>query len=176
MTLSVLEKRVHDSDAPHVVLTGGEPMLAPQLAELTDICRDAGRQITVETAGTVDRSVECDLMAISPKMRNSVPDDDGWKIRHEETRHQPAVIRSLLRRYNSILKFVIDTEADVTEVVEYLKQFPEADADQVWLMPQARTRQELAEKSDYVRCAAEGHGFQFSPRLHIERFDNIRGV
>lgn len=176
MSLAELEGRVRDSSSPHVVLTGGEPMLAPQLAELSDICRAAEKTITVETAGTVDRSIECDLMAISPKLKNSVPDDVAWKTRHEETRHQPAVIRSLLQRYRSILKFVVDTEADVSEVVNYLREFPEVTADQVWLMPQARTSQELAAKSDDVRIAAEKQGFQFSPRLHIERFGSRRGV
>lgn len=176
MELSQLEKHVGECAAKHVVLTGGEPMLAPGITELSDICRGAGKVITIETAGTVDRSVECDLMAISPKMKNSVPDDAIWRNRHEETRHQPAVIRSLLQRYNSILKFVVDDDNDVADVLEYLKQFPEADSDKVWLMPQARTRSELRAKHDLVKAAASRNGFRFSTRLHIEKFGNARGV
>lgn len=176
MTLAQLTECIRGSSSPHVVLTGGEPMLAPQLTELSDLCRANHKVITIETAGTVDRSVECDLMAISPKMRNSVPDDAVWSVRHEETRHQPAVIHSLLARYSAILKFVIDTEADVTEVVRYLEEFPEMAFENVWLMPQARSREELNEKSDWVRTAAENHGFRFSSRLHVEKYGNIRGV
>ena len=176
ISLNELEQAVRSSKSPHVVLTGGEPMLAPQLTELTDICRAADKVITIETAGTVDRSVECDLMAVSPKMKNSTPDDAVWSTRHEETRLQPAVIRSLFRRYHSVLKFVIDTQGDVDEVLEYLKDFPEITDDRVWLMPQARTREELNEKSDWVRRAAESCGFQFSSRLHVEKFGNMRGV
>jgi len=176
VTLDQLAERVQTTDAQHVVLTGGEPMLAPQLAELSDVCRAAGKVITIETAGTVDRSVECDLMAISPKLRNSTPDDHAWSVRHEETRHQPAVIRSLFGRYDAILKFVIDHQADVDEVAAYLTQFPEIVADKVWLMPQARTQQELAERCDWVRSAADANGFRFSSRLHIQRFGNQRGV
>ncbi len=115
-------------------------------------------------------------MAISPKMHNSTPDDPVWSIRHEETRHQPAVIRSLFDRYNCILKFVIDVNADVAEVVAYLGEFPQIDANHVWLMPQARTREELSEKADWVQAAAEAHGFQYSSRLHVEKFGNMRGV
>lgn len=174
--LDGLADRVAQSTAPHVVLTGGEPMLAPQLTELTEICKAAGKIITIETAGTVDRSVECDLMAISPKMRNSTPDDPVWSKRHEETRHQPAVIRSLIGRYNSILKFVIDTVNDVDDVIAYLAEFPEVTADNVWLMPQARTQEELRAKSEMVKTAASEHGFRFSSRLHIEKFGNVRGV
>jgi 7-carboxy-7-deazaguanine synthase len=174
--LEELADQVHRSAARHVVLTGGEPMLAPQLPELSDICRSAGRTITIETAGTVDRSVECDLMAISPKLKNSVPDDPTWTKRHEQTRHQPAVIRSLFERYRAILKFVVDEPDDVREIETYLQPFPEISADDVWLMPQARTREELQQKADMVRTAAHQAGFRYSPRLHVERFGDQRGV
>ncbi len=175
-TLDDLARRIESSPAEHVVITGGEPMLAAQLTELTELCRAAGRIITIETAGTVDRSVECDLMAISPKRPNSAPDDPHWRQRHEQTRDQPAVIRSLMQRYRSILKFVIDADADVDDVCRYVDRIPEASADHVWLMPQARTRQELQDREDRVRKAAKRHGFHYSPRLHIAEFDSARGV
>jgi len=175
-SLEELTATVQAAAAEHVVLTGGEPMLAAQLTELTEICRAAKRTITIETAGTVDRSVECDLMAISPKRPNSAPDDPPWRIRHEQTRHQPAVVRSLLERYDCILKFVIDKDADVADVCRYLEEFPEATADRVWLMPQARTQEELKAKTAWVKAAAESNGFRFSPRLHVEQFGDARGV
>ncbi len=175
-SLDDLRSVIDTSEMHHVVLTGGEPMLAPQLAELSDICRGAGKTITIETAGTVDRSVECDLMAVSPKMKNSVPNDSVWSLRHEQTRHQPAVIRSLFERYRCILKFVINDERDVDEVLEYLEQFPAVDHESVWLMPQARTREELSRKADVVQSVAAKNGFHYSPRLHVEKFGDQRGV
>lgn len=174
--LEELADEVRRSSARHVVLTGGEPMLAPQLAELSDICRSAGRTITIETAGTVDRSVECDLMAISPKLKNSVPDDSVWSERHEQTRHQPAVIRSLFDRYTAILKFVVDRPEDLNEIQDYVQQFPDVTTDDVWLMPQATTQAELRQKEAMVREAARSAGYHYSPRLHVERFGNQRGV
>src|SRR5580698_1859648 len=48
--------------ARHVVLTGGEPMIAPGMVELSRRFRALGTHITVETAGTVFAPVECDLM------------------------------------------------------------------------------------------------------------------
>ena len=175
-TLDELSDAVYGSSARHVVVTGGEPMLAAQLTELTEVCRDADKVITIETAGTVDRSVECDLMAVSPKRPNSVPADPGWRVRHEETRHQPAIIRSLLSRYECILKFVINHQRDVGDVLDYLQEFPEVNPEQVWLMPQARDADELQLRSDWVGEAAHRHAFQFSSRLQIERFGNVRGV
>ena len=175
-SLDELAETVNDSESNHVVITGGEPLLAAQLTELTEICRAAGTTITIETAGTVDRSVECDLMAISPKRPNSSPEDPQWRIRHEQTRHQPAVVRSLLERYDCILKFVIDREDDVADVCGYLEEFPHVMAEQVWLMPQARTQDELKARSHWLQAAAESHHFHFSPRLHVEKFGDARGV
>lgn len=164
------------SEAPDVVLTGGEPMLVPELPELTDRLRKLGRRITIETAGTVDQQVDCDLMAISPKLSNSVPDDPRWHDRHEATRFRPEVIRSLLARFHCILKFVIDQPRDVDEVTSWLAHFPDTNPEIVWLMPQARTREQLSEKADWVRNLARRHGFNFSSRLHIEMFGNVRGT
>lgn len=175
-TLGQLCRRVEASTAPDVVITGGEPMLIEQVVPLTEFCRSIGKRITIETAGTIDRPVVCDLMAISPKLRNSIPTDAVWTSRHEQTRHQPAVIHELLRRYPAILKFVVDSESDLAEIGDYLLEFPEATPEQVWLMPQARTREQLAEKADWVRSAADKHGYRFSSRLHIERFGNRRGT
>ncbi len=60
--------------AKHVVITGGEPMIAPGLVELSERFRALGLHITVETAGTVFAPVACDLMSISPKLANSTPE------------------------------------------------------------------------------------------------------
>ena len=59
--------------ARHVVVTGGEPMIAPEIVPLTERLRALGLHITVETAGTVFQPVACDLMSISPKLSGSTP-------------------------------------------------------------------------------------------------------
>lgn len=174
-SLDQLVRRVADSSAPDVVLTGGEPMLVPELAPLTQRIHQLGRRITIETAGTIDQPVECDLMAISPKLSNSVPKDSAWRDRHEQARFRPDVIRALLTRYKCILKFVIDCPEDVEEVKRWLAEFPDVDPGIVWLMPQARTREQLAEKAEWLRDAARKQGFNYSSRLHIEMFGNLRG-
>ena len=162
-------------DTPHVVLTGGEPMLIPDIEPLSNACGALGRVVTVETAGTVYRDMHCDLMCISPKMSNSTPDDAVWKTRHEETRHNPDVIARLVEQYDSHFKFVIDRPEDVNEVVEYLANISSVSADHVWFMPQATTAEELAAKTEWVEELASEHGFRFSSRLHIEEFGNVRG-
>ena len=176
LSLDELAWRIADSSATDVVLTGGEPMLVPDLVPLTHRCRELGKRITIETAGTVDQMVVCDLMAISPKLSNSVPDDPVWHDRHERARFCPDVMRSLLSRYNCILKFVIDQPQDIPEVLAWLRNFDGVDPGIVWLMPQARTREQLAERTGWIRPLAAEHDFQFSSRLHIEQFGNVRGT
>ena len=171
-----LLQRVLAIDCEHVVITGGEPMLIPEMVEFTRDLERAGRFITIETAGTIDRPVTAQLMSISPKLSNSTPSDGTWWKIHEQRRHQPQVIRRLVSDYPYQLKFVVDHPQDLKEIDRYLNDFPEIAFEHVFLMPQATTREELAEKSEWVCAAAVRAGFQFSPRLHIERFGNQRGV
>ncbi|MCL4117530.1 UNVERIFIED_CONTAM: hypothetical protein GTU68_013202, partial [Idotea baltica] len=166
---------VHAIDVEHVVLTGGEPMLLAECQQLTTALSEQGRFITVETAGTVMLAVAADLMSISPKLSNSTPKGDAWAVRHERTRDNPDAIRQLLAEYNCILKFVVDTPKDLTEVNDWLNRF-ETSPDQIWLMPQARSVEEINAKKAWLQQAAAEHGYNYSPRLHIEKFGNVRGT
>src|SRR5438105_10286976 len=46
-------QRVREFGAKHVVLTGGEPMIMPDVVELCAALKDAGHHLTIETAATV---------------------------------------------------------------------------------------------------------------------------
>ena len=170
--------QVAEFEVEHVVVTGGEPLLLPDIVPLTAELRSRGHFVTLETAGTVFRAVTTDLMSISPKLANSTPGVDrspAWSKRHEELRHRPVVIRSLIGEPRYQLKFVIDVPTDVAQVEEWLVEFPEIDRGRVWLMPQATTREELSAKTDWIEAAAMENGFQFTSRLHIEQYGNARG-
>ena len=51
-------KEVNDLGARHVVVTGGEPMISPDIVALTEGLRRLGLHVTIETAGTVFAPVE----------------------------------------------------------------------------------------------------------------------
>ena len=160
------------------MITGGEPLLPQEIEPLTDALKQAGRFLTIETAGTVFRPVSCDLMSISPKLENSTPSEDRsarWSARHEQLRHCPDVTRELIARYHYQFKFVIDQPADVAQVEAYLAEFPEIDRTRVWLMPQAVSAIELTEKSTWLEAQATESGFRFTSRWHIAEFGNVRG-
>ncbi|MFN9038047.1 MAG: 7-carboxy-7-deazaguanine synthase QueE [Planctomyces sp.] len=175
-TVDDLVHKVAASNSPDVVLTGGEPLLVPELPELAQRCQSLGKRVTVETAGTVHSSTRCDLFAISPKLANSTPDDPRWNERHQTTRFQPAVVQTLIQQSPSILKFVIDQPDDIHEILTWVRLLPMLPPSAVWLMPQARTREQLRDKSQWVRQLALAHSFNFSPRLHLEMFGDVRGT
>jgi 7-carboxy-7-deazaguanine synthase len=172
--LDDLIARVLAYPARHAVLTGGEPMLQPQLVPLSEALRRAGWHITIETAGTIDAPVACDLMSISPKLANSTPPGD-WAIRHENTRLNLPVLRALMAKCAYQLKFVIADPADLPEIQSLLAALP-ADPAQVILMPEGTNAETLRERSQWIAPICLEHGYRFSPRLHVDLWGNRRGV
>lgn len=174
-TWQELVNRVADYSSSHIVVTGGEPLLQPDIVPLTAGLKALNRPITIETAGTLFRPVHADLMSISPKLANSTPDTQPWKHRHDVLRNQPHIVRQLMDAYPYQLKFVIDEPGDIDEVEDYVAGLQPLDPGNVWLMAQARQPEELAEKSGWLQQLARHRGFRFSPRLHVEQFGNARG-
>jgi 7-carboxy-7-deazaguanine synthase len=158
----------------HVVVTGGEPMIAREMVELTRGLRARGSHITIETAGTVFAPVECDLMSISPKLANSTPAGE-WQERHERLRIRPEVVRRLMVGYDHQLKFVIARPEDMAEVRSLVDVF-DADAGKVILMPEGIDAGVLRERSVWLAEICKREGFRFSPRLHVELWGNRRGT
>lgn len=179
MSSDEIVAQVEEWDTRHVVVTGGEPMLFAELIPLCERLRATDRHITIETAGTLYLPVACDLMSISPKFASSAPpaaDEPRWHRRHERERHRPQVIRRLIRDYQYQVKFVVDTPADLDAVTGYLDEFPEIDRGQVLLMPQGAEREQLGERSFWLRPYCEREGLIFCPRKQIEWFGPVRGT
>lgn len=178
LTCGEVLERVLACGASHVVLTGGEPLLQPALVPLSKTLQGQKQHVTVETAGTVYRPVAADLMSISPKLSNSTPDASRsakWSRRHATLRENRDVITRLISEYPYQLKFVVEQREDLPEILSYLEQFSQVTAERVWLMPEARTQAEHAEKRAWLEPLAGSHGFRFAPRLHIELWGNVRG-
>jgi len=166
-------------EARHVVVTGGEPMLWPNLPELTGALRDGGRHVTIETAGTVYQDLPCDLMSISPKLANSDPlPQRGAEVReaHQAKRLDPEVLGRLVTSYPFQLKVVIARPEDLDEVDALLSTLPPIDPGAILLMPLGTTTAELAERGRWLAEICMARGYRFSPRLHIDLFGNTRGT
>jgi 7-carboxy-7-deazaguanine synthase len=164
--------------ATHTVVTGGEPMIAPDIVALTQALKAIGQHITIETAGTVWQPVVCHLMSISPKLSNSTPHDrEGgrWAAQHDRLRYQPDILRRLISEYDYQLKFVVSDPQDLDEVKSILKDTC-ASRDRVLLMAEGTTREALAERAPWITEICKREGFRYSPRLHIDLWGNRRGV
>jgi 7-carboxy-7-deazaguanine synthase len=175
LTLDQILDAVKTHGARHVVVTGGEPMIAPDIVALTARLRGLGLHITIETAGTVFQPVACDLMSISPKLSNSTPNDPRWAGRHDRLRIQPATLSELMAGYEHQLKFVIEKPADLEEVLALVGDL-KADRERVILMPEGTDRERLRERAVWLAEVCKDKGFRLSPRLHVDLYGNQRGV
>jgi len=173
-TVDEIVNEVQQYPAPHVVVTGGEPMIAPGIVHLTERLREHRLHITIETAGTVFVPVACDLMSISPKLANSTP-DGRWGAQHDRLRFQADVLRNLMAGYDYQLKFVVAQREDLDEIHRILEEI-HADRRKVILMPEGIEPSVLRERGIWLAELAKTEGFRFTPRLHVELWGNRRGV
>jgi 7-carboxy-7-deazaguanine synthase len=179
VTVEAVLARLAAFPTRHAVVTGGEPLLSPELGPLCAGLRERGYHITIETAATVFKPVECDLASLSPKLSNSTPHErEGgrWAERHDRLRLRCDVIRAFMERSDYQLKFVVDQPGDVDEVLAVLGRLPDVDSTKVLLMPQGVTREELDLRGPWLAEVCKEHGFRFCPRLHIELYGNVRGT
>jgi 7-carboxy-7-deazaguanine synthase len=161
-------------NARHVVVTGGEPMIAPGIVDLSNRLRERGLHITIETAGTVFTDVDCDLMSISPKLSNSTP-EGPFRAQHERLRIQPETLRRLMAHCDYQLKFVIAKEEDIAEMQDLLEDL-RAPNDKVVLMPEGIDADTLNTRGAWLAEVCKTYGYRFSPRLHVLLWGNKRGI
>ncbi|MFN3323081.1 MAG: 7-carboxy-7-deazaguanine synthase QueE [Bryobacteraceae bacterium] len=177
MHLGALLAQVRRFRLQHVVVTGGEPMIAPDIVLMTQRLRQIRKHITIETAGTVAPPVVCDLMSISPKLANSTPvqrEGGRWASQHDRLRYQPDVIRRLMHCYEHQLKFVVSSPDDLPEINQIVEDTG-ADRGRVLLMAEGADAATLRERALWLVDICKREGFRFSPRLHIDLWGNERG-
>lgn len=175
--------QANDNNVTHAVITGGEPMMFAQAEELAQALRALDMHITIETAGTIFRAIECDLMSISPKLSNSTPTADDprdkdaiWQLRHEARRINLDALQKLIDAYPSRqLKFVVSDSQQLGEIETLLTSLRGWRQDDILLMPEGITVEALANRH-WIVDACIKRGWRYCPRLHIELFGNKRGT
>jgi 7-carboxy-7-deazaguanine synthase len=164
----------------HVVLTGGEPMIMPDVVELCAAMKAEGLHVTVETAATVYKPVGIDLASLSPKLSNSTPHErDGGRFAaaHERQRINLDVIQRFIDTAPDVqLKFVVASEADVGEAKALLTRLHGWAPSDVLLMPEGIMPTDLEGRAEWLTDVCKREGFRYCPRLHIALFGNIRGT
>ena len=172
--------RVREHPARHVVLTGGEPMIMPEIGALLEALKATGYHITIETAATVYEPISVDLASLSPKLSNSTPharEGGRFALAHERNRLNLSVIRQFIDKSADFqLKFVVSGESDLTEIESLLGKLQSWKPQDVLLMPEGTDPGVLDARAGWIAELCKRTGFRFCPRLHIAMFGNQRGT
>jgi organic radical activating enzyme len=158
---------------PCVIITGGEPFL--QKEEVAKLVKKLVKEnpeirIEIETNGTI-KPIEIGqytniIYNVSPKLTNS-----GNKY---EDRIKPNVIDWFVQM-KANFKFVVDKQDDIDEINMLVKALG-ISKQNVYLMPQGKTKEEQLLKMLNVVQTAKINGYNFSPRMHVLLYSNKRGV
>lgn len=175
-----------------VMLTGGEPTMSKTLFEnILKVCHEEKKFVEIETNGTnfIDEHQDIvSLVSISPKLQNSVPRVKNYigeldrTIEQKEVdlhlKNQQLTIESTkmwVRRYPYQLKFVISQESDLIDMINFVEVVG-ADYRNVWLMPEGLSREQIAQKQQWVYEKCLELGVNYSGRLHIAIYDTKQNV
>jgi 7-carboxy-7-deazaguanine synthase len=174
--------------ANHVVLTGGEPLIHDECVTLIERLAEEGYHTTVETNGIQYRDAPIDLASISPKLANSTPTaerdpkgDGEWAEKHESRRIDTDAFAKLVDSYDSQLKFVVTDREDMAEIEDLVESIRDsatttiADED-VLLMPEGVTAEQIATRRPVVAELAQEYGYRYTPRLHVNLWNDEPGT
>ncbi|MDO4222120.1 MAG: 7-carboxy-7-deazaguanine synthase QueE [Akkermansia sp.] len=164
-----ITRRILAFGCPALVVTGGEPLLQQDaLQRLLPLLPPRGEfYIEVETNGTL---LPCRALAERVDQWNVSP-----KLGHSGNAAQDALRPDVLARFaameNAWFKFVVAGEADWEPVAAL--GLPR---ERIILMPCAATRAELHAAAPAVVELCMRHGVRFGNRLHVELWDDAKGV
>ena len=177
-----LVEKVCSYPARHVVITGGEPMIAKDVKEFVDLLKQSGKHITIETAGTIaPNGIQCDLASISPKLSDSTPEkgeiSEEWIERHDSTRIDHDILNEWIDSYEFQLKFVVSRKEEINEVKCIIDKI-ESDIlpEKVLLMPEGTDSETIHSRYDMLVDLCKENGFRMCNRLHLDLFGNTRGT
>ena len=182
VTINNLLEKVCSYPARHVVISGGEPMIAKGIKDFTRLLKESGKHITIETAGTIaPNGIQCDLASLSPKLSDSTPKEGDinkeWIDRHESKRLDYGILSEWVNSYNFQLKFVVSKEEEIKEIQNVIsrikgKILPE----KVLLMPEGIDSDTLRSRYDLLIDLCKENGYRLCNRLHIDLFGNTPGT
>jgi len=168
ITKIINEIKKYEKYNPHLVITGGEPML--YYKKLYPLVEYFKNQITIETNATINIDFEKypkykDVtFAMSVKLSNS---GEEYKKRVKKD-----IIKSYaLNAKKSFFKFVIDR--DLKEEIDDITKGIDLP---IYCMPLGASKEELEKNAPFVFEFCLKNGFRYSDRIHIRLFGKKKGV
>lgn len=160
----------------HLILTGGEPTLRGHQRSVIKLVAEMIREntppfIEVETNGTIEPMTDYDRYInhynVSLKLENSGMERDE--------RLDEDALDFYAGNEDAQFKFVISDEDDVEEVM-WLAQTYNIQDWQISLMPAGQTQEQLRETYPIVAEQCKNSEWRFSPRLHVDAWNQATGV
>lgn len=170
MQVNEILDKLEAGNVKALVISGGEPMLQQRrLIPIVSELHYKGWWIEIETNGTLapDPKFICfiDQVNCSPKLENS----GDSRVR----RIKEKALCELSACGKTIFKFVVGSKSDMDEINDLVKTFGMKN---VWLMPQARTKEELDKNYSAVCEWGKEFNYNVSSRRHIELWGSKRAV
>lgn len=173
----------------HTMITGGEPTYNKgTLTILCEILKSAGHFVTIETNGTLFVPTVADFLSISPKLKNSIPKvgtllpdklvarvvTAADRLRHEQSRVNYENTRKMIQYHPDYqLKFVVSDDEQYKEIKLIQKELGVPN-DKIYLMPEGITNEQLAKRRIPIIEKAIELGYNFTDRLHIIAYGDVR--
>lgn len=174
LTADEVARCVLEYPADNVIFTGGEPLLQQSgLYQVASTLLEwrAGYEFEVETNGTLQPQDNFDAMVtrynVSPKLANS--------RMILESRWRNSVLEWFVASPKATFKFVASSWQDADEIAAFQGQFA-LSSRRIFVMPEARTQQSLAQNRELVFELCLKHGWRYSDRVHVAIFSDRRGV
>src|SRR6056300_1758649 len=168
----------------HLILTGGEPLLAWQrlYVELFEHPKMKDlKNVTIETNTT--QSLHEDFRQYLSTARFNVTFSCSPKLSVSGERWEDAIKPEIAREYYDVsdsdvyFKFVVADADDVEEVTRAVQLYRDAGVEcPVYLMPLGGRSEEYSLNVQEVADLCMQRGWRFSPRLHISLFGNAWGT
>jgi len=178
--VETIVERVLAYDCSHVVLTGGEPVIMPDILQLCESLKCHQKHITLESAATVYKPLPIDLASLSPKLANSTPwqrEGGRFAVLHEKNRINLTTIQSFIDTSPDVqLKFVVSDEKDLAEIDGLLKQLTGWRPADVLLMPEGTDAPTLDSRAGWIAEVCKKTGYRYCPRLHVQLYGHTRGT
>jgi 7-carboxy-7-deazaguanine synthase len=154
-------------EGQHLIITGGSPLL--QQTHLIEFIKEFINLyefkpfVEIENECTIMPEEELikyiDLWNNSPKLENS-----GVSVKN---RYKPEILLTLTTLKNSWFKFVISKKEDWDEIYKFFIQPGYVQKQQIVLMPEGATREELEKHRELVLKIAIENNVRYTDRLHV---------
>lgn len=182
-TFDELFKLLEDSGAieryrggQHLILTGGSPLKQQKnlILFIEDFIQKYGFKPYIEIENEAVLYPEQKLIDLvdcwnnSPKLENS-----EMKLR---ARYKEDILRFTSKLKNSWFKFVVASEQDWNEIKKYFLDTNICTKDQLVLMPEGQTREQLQEHYEIVVKICIEQNVRMCDRFHVTIWDKKTGV